>query len=159
MDISRGEQRILHLLAQGGRIDIEKNEKGGIGKVVENDVGAFLHECKAADGALTVFLRHTSASLTIQENADPDVQTDLLAALDRLAPQNAGYVHDTEGPDDMPAHIKAILIGPSLTLPITDGRLALGTWQGIYLCEHRDRGGSREIIVTISGRPQERSED
>ena len=113
-----------------------------------------------AVGLAHIFIRHTSASLALNENADPDVRHDVEEHLNRMAPEGAPYyLHTMEGPDDMPAHIKAILIGPSLTLPITDGRLALGTWQGIYLCEHRDRGGSREIIVTISGRPQERSED
>jgi secondary thiamine-phosphate synthase enzyme len=118
---------------------------------ITRDVGAFLHECKAADGALTVFLRHTSASLTIQENADPDVQTDLLAALDRLAPQNAGYVHDTEGPDDMPAHIKAMLTGVSLNIPVRHGAAMLGTWQGIYLVEHRGAPHRREIALQYLG--------
>ena len=124
----------------------------GIGFIeITRDAADFLREAKAADGALTVFLRHTSASLTIQENADPDVQTDLTDALNRLAPQHAGYIHDTEGPDDMPAHIKAALIGSSLCIPITDGRLNLGTWQGICLCEHRNRGGARRVVVTIEG--------
>jgi secondary thiamine-phosphate synthase enzyme len=118
---------------------------------ITRDVNAFLRECRAADGALTVFLRHTSASLTIQENADPDVQTDLLAALDRLAPQSAGYVHDTEGPDDMPAHIKAMLTGVSLNIPVQRGALMLGTWQGIYLIEHRRAPHRREIVLQYLG--------
>ena len=106
----------------------------------------------AREGLLTVFIRHTSASLTIQENADPDVQHDLLNALDRLAPADASYVHTMEGPDDMPAHIKSVLIGSSLSIPVTDGKLALGTWQGIYLCEHRDHGGPRRVVATLQGR-------
>jgi secondary thiamine-phosphate synthase enzyme len=118
---------------------------------ITRDVNAFLRACKAGDGALTVFLRHTSASLTIQENADPDVQIDLLAALDRLAPQNAGYVHDTEGPDDMPAHIKAMLTGVSLNIPVRQGTAALGTWQGIYLIEHRRAPHRREIVLQFLG--------
>jgi secondary thiamine-phosphate synthase enzyme len=127
-------------------------ETRGIGFIdITRDVNAFLHECKAADGALTVFLRHTSASLTIQENADPDVQTDLLAALDRLAPPNAGYVHDTEGPDDMPAHIKAMLTGVSLNVPVREGAAVLGTWQGIYLIEHRGAPHRREIVLQYLG--------
>jgi secondary thiamine-phosphate synthase enzyme len=103
-------------------------------------------------GILHLFIRHTSASLTINENADPSVRSDLERHFNVIAPENAPhYTHDTEGPDDMPAHIKASLLGNSLTIPVTDGRLNLGTWQGIYLCEHRDRGGSREIVATLSG--------
>jgi secondary thiamine-phosphate synthase enzyme len=115
------------------------------------DAKAFIAQARAGEGALLVYLRHTSASLTIQENADPDVQTDLVTALDRLAPEHAPWVHDVEGPDDMPAHVKASLMGSSLSLPIARGRLALGTWQGIYLCEHRDRGGPRSLLVTLAG--------
>jgi secondary thiamine-phosphate synthase enzyme len=118
---------------------------------ITRDVKTFLRECEAVDGALTVFLRHTSASLTIQENADPDVQTDLLTALDRLAPQNAGWVHDTEGPDDMPAHIKAMLTGVSLNIPVREGAPVLGTWQGIYLVEHRRAPHRREIVLQFIG--------
>ena len=118
---------------------------------ISRDTADFLREAKAADGALTVFLRHTSASLTIQENADLDVQTDLTDALNRLAPQHAGYIHDTEGPDDMPAHIKAMLTGVSLTIPVKDGKAALGTWQGIYLIEHRHAPHTREVILQFIG--------
>jgi secondary thiamine-phosphate synthase enzyme len=114
-------------------------------------VRAWLDRIGAGDGLLTLFIRHTSASLLIQENADPDVHEDLLDALERLAPRDHAYVHDVEGPDDMPAHIKASLLGPSLTLPVSGGRLAVGTWQGIYLCEHRDHGGSRSLILTLNG--------
>lgn len=103
-------------------------------------------------GLLHLFIQHTSASLTVNENADPDVRGDLERHLNVMVPENAPYYeHTLEGPDDMPAHIKSVLIGPSLSLPITDGRLALGTWQGIYLCEHRDHGGSRRLVVTIQG--------
>ncbi len=103
-------------------------------------------------GVAHFFIQHTSASLCINENADPTVRTDLERSFNELAPEDAPYyVHTTEGPDDMPAHIKAALIGTSVSVPITDGRLNLGTWQGIYLCEHRDRGGSRRVVVTISG--------
>ena len=105
----------------------------------------------AGDGALLIFLRHTSASLTIQENADPDVQTDLVSALDRLAPEDAPWVHDVEGPDDMPAHVKAMLTGVSLHVPVAGGALALGTWQGIYLVEHRRRPHRREIVLQFIG--------
>jgi secondary thiamine-phosphate synthase enzyme len=118
---------------------------------ITRDAADFLREAKAADGALTVFVRHTSASLTIQENADPDVQTDLTDALNRLAPQHAGYIHDTEGPDDMPAHIKAMLTGVSLTIPVKDGKAALGTWQGIYVIEHRQAPHTREVVLQFIG--------
>ena len=114
-------------------------------------VRAWVAESGIEDGLLTVFCRHTSASLTIQENADPDVQRDLMTALDRLAPRNAGYVHDTEGPDDMPSHIRTMLTGASLSIPVTDGRPTLGTWQGIYLIEHRDAPHRREIVLYIVG--------
>ena len=103
------------------------------------------------NGLLTAFCRHTSASLTIQENADPDVQRDLMTALNGLAPRNAAYVHDTEGPDDMPAHIRTMLTGASVSVPIIAGRPALGTWQGIYLIEHRDRPHRREIVLHMAG--------
>lgn len=102
-------------------------------------------------GLLHVFIQHTSASLCINENADPDVPRDLELAFNKIAPENFRYVHTIEGPDDMPAHVKATLIGSSVSVPITDGRLALGTWQGIYLCEHRDRGGPRRLVLTVQG--------
>jgi secondary thiamine-phosphate synthase enzyme len=103
------------------------------------------------EGLLTAFCRHTSASLTIQENADPSVRTDLMTALDRLAPREAGYVHRTEGPDDMPAHIRAMLTGAALAIPVHEGRPMLGTWQGLYLVEHRDRPHRREIVLHLIG--------
>ena len=115
------------------------------------EAAGFIAQSSAGDGTLLVFLRHTSASLTIQENADPDVQTDLTAALDRLAPEDAPWVHDVEGPDDMPAHVKAMLNGVSLHVPVSAGALALGTWQGIYLVEHRRRPHSREVIFQFVG--------
>ena len=103
-------------------------------------------------GIAHFFIQHTSASLCINENADPTVRSDLEAAFNVLAPEHAPhYHHTTEGPDDMPAHVKAALIGNSLSVPVTDGRLNLGTWQGICLCEHRNRGGARRIVVTIEG--------
>ena len=103
-------------------------------------------------GLLHVFIKHTSASLTVNENADPTVREDFEAHFDRAVPENAPYYrHTDEGPDDMPAHIKASLMGTSVTIPISSGRLNLGTWQGIYLCEHRDRGGSRRLVVTAIG--------
>jgi len=103
-------------------------------------------------GILHLFIPHTSASLTINENADPSVRSDLERHFNVLAPEDAPYyAHDSEGPDDMPAHIKSSLLGTSLTIPVTDGSLNLGTWQGIYLCEHRDRGGNRSIVATLWG--------
>jgi secondary thiamine-phosphate synthase enzyme len=111
----------------------------------------FLREVHAREGALTLFIRHTSASLTIQENADPTVLVDLTTALNRLAPENAGWRHDTEGPDDMPAHIKTMLTATSLHVPVLQGALALGTWQGIYLIEHRARPHRREIMLQFAG--------
>ncbi len=103
-------------------------------------------------GVAQVFIKHTSASLTINENADPTVRTDFESHFDEMVPENAPYYrHTFEGPDDMPAHIKASLLGSSVVVPITSGRLNLGTWQGIYLCEHRDRGGPRKLVVTAIG--------
>jgi secondary thiamine-phosphate synthase enzyme len=103
-------------------------------------------------GLLHVFIRHTSAALTLNENASPDVRDDFEAYFNASVPEDARYwTHTVEGPDDMPAHIKASLLGPSLSLPVADGRLALGTWQGIYLCEHRDHGGPRALVATLSG--------
>jgi len=122
----------------------------GFTDITENVV-SFASQAGAGDGVLLVYLRHTSASLTIQENADPDVQADLVAALDRLAPEDAPWIHDVEGPDDMPAHVKAMLNGVSLQVPIAGGKLALGTWQGIYLVEHRRRPHSREVIFQFIG--------
>ena len=114
-------------------------------------LAAWVTEQRVAAGLLTVFCRHTSASVTIQENADPDVRRDLMTALDRLAPRNAGYVHGIEGPDDMPAHIRGMLTGASVAVPILDGRLALGSWQGVYLIEHRDRPHRREVLLHLVG--------
>lgn len=105
----------------------------------------------AREGMLFAFCRHTSASLTIQENADPDVVTDLRAALDRLAPQEGPYVHTIEGPDDMPGHIRTMLTGTDLAVPVSGGRMTLGTWQGIYLVEHRARPHRREVVLSFMG--------
>ena len=115
------------------------------------EAAKFINEVRARDGALTLFIRHTSASLTIQENADPSVLVDLTTALSRLAPENAGWTHDTEGPDDMPAHVKTMLTGASLQVPVLNGRLALGTWQAIYLIEHRRRPHRREVVLQFVG--------
>jgi secondary thiamine-phosphate synthase enzyme len=102
-------------------------------------------------GLLHLLLQHTSASLTLNENASPDVRRDLRTWLDTVVPEHFAWTHTLEGADDMPAHVKATLTGPELTLPVRDGRLALGTWQGITLCEHRDRGGARRILATLWG--------
>jgi secondary thiamine-phosphate synthase enzyme len=121
--------------------------------LVTRDVLAAMPElAQLRAGLLHVFIRHTSASLTLNENASPDVRDDFEAHFDATVPEDAPYwTHTIEGPDDMPAHIKASLLGPSLTLPVSGGRLAVGTWQGVYLCEHRDRGGPRSLILTLSG--------
>jgi secondary thiamine-phosphate synthase enzyme len=118
---------------------------------ITREVLRFLEDVAARDGILFLFLRHTSASLVIQENADADVQTDLVTALDRLAPDDAGWVHDVEGPDDMPAHIKSMLNGVGLHVPVMAGRLALGTWQGIYVAEHRARPHRRDVVLQFLG--------
>ena len=115
------------------------------------EVAKFVADARAREGAVTLFIRHTSASLTIQENADPTVLVDLTTALDRLAPENAGWRHDTEGPDDMPAHIKTMLTATSLHVPVLRSALALGTWQAVYLVEHRARPHRREIVLQFIG--------
>ena len=115
------------------------------------EVAKFAREARAREGAVTLFIRHTSASLAIQENADPTVLVDLTTALNRLAPENGGWRHDTEGPDDMPAHIKTMLTATSLHVPLLRGALALGTWQGVYLVEHRARPHRREIVLQFIG--------
>jgi secondary thiamine-phosphate synthase enzyme len=118
---------------------------------ITRDAARFVAEAGAQEGMLFLFIRHTSASLTVQENADPDVRTDLVTALRRLAPSDAPWVHDVEGPDDMPAHVKTMLTGVSLHVPVTAGALALGTWQGIYLAEHRARPHRREVLMRFIG--------
>jgi len=115
------------------------------------EIAKFVKDAGASEGAVTLFIRHTSASLTIQENADPSVLEDLTTALDRLAPEDAGWRHDTEGPDDMPAHVKTMLTASSLQIPVLRGELALGTWQAIYLIEHRARPHRREIVLQFAG--------
>ncbi|UCH82668.1 MAG: YjbQ family protein [Candidatus Latescibacterota bacterium] len=108
-------------------------------------------------GLLHLHIQHTSASLSLNENADPTVRRDMESHFNEMVPENAPYyIHTSEGPDDMPAHIKSSLLGSSVTVPITGGRLNMGTWQGIYLCEHRNRGRSRRLVVTITGQTRER---
>jgi secondary thiamine-phosphate synthase enzyme len=115
------------------------------------DVAKFVAETAARDGAVSLFVRHTSASLTIQENADPTVLADLTSVLQKLAPETAPWRHATEGPDDMPAHVKTMLTSTSLQVPVLDGRLALGTWQAVYLIEHRRQPHHREVILQFIG--------
>jgi secondary thiamine-phosphate synthase enzyme len=121
--------------------------------IITHDVLENIPELKdLKTGILQLFIKHTSASLTINENADPTVRTDFESHFNMLAPENQSYYqHTFEGPDDIPAHLKASLLGSSVSIPITDGRLNLGTWQGIYLCEHRNRGSDRKLIITIQG--------
>lgn len=120
--------------------------------LVTREVERALPELASVDvGLLHVHCAHTSASLALTENASPDVRRDLARWFDQIAPEDADWEHSLEGPDDMPAHAKALLTGPSLTLPVKDGRLHLGTWQGIVLCEHRDHGGGRTLTLTLQG--------
>ena len=121
--------------------------------IITDDVLENIPELKdLKTGILQLFIKHTSASLTINENADPTVRTDFESHFNMLAPENQSYYqHTFEGSDDIPAHLKASLLGSSVSIPITDGRLNLGTWQGIYLCEHRNRGSDRKLIITIQG--------
>ena len=140
-----------HAIEYVARATLSVDTPGAGFSDITADARAFLKQAEAGDGVLLLFLRHTSASLTIQENADPDVQRDLATALRRLAPEDAGWVHDTEGPDDMPAHVKTMLTGVSLHVPVVGGALALGTWQGIYLVEHRARPHRREVMLQFVG--------
>jgi len=127
-------------------------QTGGKGFVdLTAEIERFVSESQAREGAVTLFIRHTSASLTIQENADPSVLTDLQTALARLAPDNAGWTHDMEGPDDMPAHVKTMLTSASVQIPVVNGTMVLGTWQAIYLVEHRARPHRREVVVQFIG--------
>lgn len=119
---------------------------------ITRDVLAAVPELsRFATGLLHVFVQHTSASLTINENADPDVPSDLESSFSAIAPEEFPYRHTMEGPDDMPAHVKASLLGSSISIPVKDGKLCLGTWQGIYLCEHRQHGGPRKLVLTLCG--------
>lgn len=120
--------------------------------LITRDVLAGLPElARFRTGLLHVFIQHTSASLTISENADPDVPADLESCFSAIAPEDFPYEHTIEGPDDMPAHVKAAILGSSVSIPVSGGRLCLGTWQGIYLCEHRNNGGARRIVLTLQG--------
>ena len=142
-------QRVAADLVASATLTVETPGEGF--SDITADAARFLSEAGAGDGALLLYLRHTSASLVIQENADPDVRTDLTTALRRLAPEDAGWVHDTEGSDDMPAHVKTMLTDVSLHVPVIAGKPGLGTWQGIYLVEHRARPHRREVILQFIG--------
>jgi secondary thiamine-phosphate synthase enzyme len=122
---------------------------------ITEDLQCWLRGIFAGNGLLTVFVRHTSASLTVQENADPNVRRDLMTTLERLAPEDAFYVHAEEGPDDMPSHIKSMLTEVSLSIPVMDGRMALGTWQGVYLIEHRAAPHERTLALSFLGHSAE----
>jgi secondary thiamine-phosphate synthase enzyme len=148
--------REVETLAEGavtrqatGRLNVETRGQGFT--EITEPVRRWVAGTRLTHGLLTVFCRHTSASLTIQENADPDVRTDLLTALDRLAPREAGYVHTLEGPDDMPGHIRTMITDVAVAIPLVGGRLVLGTWQGLYLVEHRDRPHRREVVLHVMG--------
>jgi len=123
----------------------------GFHLITEHVLDAVPEISQVKAGLLHVFVLHTSASLTINENADPDVARDMETSINSIVPENFPYVHTCEGPDDMPAHVKASLMGSSVTIPISDGRPCLGTWQGIYLCEHRNRASHRRLVVTLQG--------
>lgn len=129
--------------------------------LVTREILAALPELRRLEmGLAHLFIKHTSASLALSENADPDVRHDLERHFNELVPENKPYYrHTAEGPDDMPAHLKNVMLGSGLTLPITGGRLNLGIWQGIYLCEHRDRGGARTVVATLSGQAYPRSSE
>ena len=123
----------------------------GVHLVTREVVAALPELGEVRVGLCHLLLQHTSASLTLNENASPDVRVDLRSWLDTVVPERFPWTHTLEGPDDMPAHVKAALTGPELTLPVRDGRMALGTWQGIHLCEHRDHGGARTLVATVWG--------
>ena len=124
----------------------------GFHLVTREVVDALPELCDVEVGLCHLFIQHTSASLTLNENASPDVRRDFATWFDDAVPEDfGGWTHTAEGPDDMPAHLKASLLGPALSLPVARGKLALGTWQGVYLCEHRDRGGARSLLATVWG--------
>lgn len=129
-----------------------KNHRRGFHLITSKIIDALPEMKEIQQGMLQVFIKHTSAGLTINENADPTVRVDFESHFNKMVPENAPYYqHTFEGPDDMPAHIKASLLGNSVSIPISNGKLNLGTWQGIYLCEHRDHGGSRKIVISAFG--------
>jgi secondary thiamine-phosphate synthase enzyme len=132
------------------QIELQRRPRGFY--LITEEVVAALPELRQMRaGLLHVFIQHTSASLSINENADPDVPADLESSFNAIVPEDSPYRHTCEGPDDMPAHVKASLLGCSLTIPVREGQLALGTWQGIYLCEHRNRASRRSLVLTLYG--------
>jgi secondary thiamine-phosphate synthase enzyme len=139
-------QRTLHLPAH----------RRGFHLITREVATALPELSKIEIGLLHVFIQHTSASLAINENADPDVPADLEASFSAIVPEDFPYRHTIEGPDDMPAHVKASLLGTSLTVPVARGELCLGTWQGIFLCEHREQGGRRKLVLTLWGEPKDK---
>jgi len=143
-------KRILLMIIQK-EITLDARKRGF--HLVTAEISAQIPELKTIrHGLLHIFIKHTSASLTLNENADPTVRSDFESHFNKTVPENASYyIHDTEGSDDMPAHLKASILGSSVSIPITDGRLNLGIWQGIYLCEHRNYGGARELVLTLIG--------
>ena len=154
MTLSRSISRTAPLAATATTIvsSLLTVQTSGPGFVdLTSEIAKFVNDAGAREGAVTLFIRHTSASLTIQENADPTVLGDLMTVLGRLAPENGGWRHDTEGPDDMPAHVKTMLTASSLHIPVLEGDLALGTWQAIYLIEHRRLPHRREIVLQFIG--------
>lgn len=145
----KSAEESLVLEQSHGRVSIRTSGPGFMD--ITRQVAAWLTSVRAGNGIVTLFIRHTSASLTIQENADPDVLRDLTDALDRAAPRHACYRHTTEGPDDMPGHIKSMLTATSLSIPVEGGRMVLGTWQAVYLIEHRDSPHTRELALHYVG--------
>lgn len=134
-------------------IELVARERG-VHLITSEVVRQFPDLDRCEQGLLHLFLQHTSASLAVNENADPDVRRDIESHLNRMVPEHIHYLHADEGPDDMPAHIKSVLVGTALLLPVRHGQLALGTWQGIYLCEHRESAGPRRLIATLQGMRQ-----
>lgn len=148
-DSSGGTSGFTGLVQRAGTLKVATNGPGC--REITREVAGWLSGAGAREGMAYLFIRHTSASLLIQENADADVQKDLIDALRRIAPEGTHYRHDCEGPDDMPAHIKAMVMPVSLAIPVLGGRMRLGTWQGIYVVEHRARPHTREVALQFTG--------
>ena len=132
------------------RIELQTSQRTEMIPITDQ-VQRAVDDSGVSEGICHVYVPHTTAALAINENADPDVQVDMESLINAMVPEEFPYVHRMEGPDDMPAHMKASLMGASVTVPVQDGKLALGTWQGIYLCEHRNHGGRRRLILTLHG--------
>lgn len=149
-EITYDEPDVSPLDLRRGRLAVQTPGRGFTD--LTSSVHEWLQGIGASDGLITLFIRHTSASLTVQENADPDVQADLLSALDRLAPENAPYRHTIEGADDMPAHIKSLITSVVISVPVANGAMMLGTWQAVYLIEHRTAAHTRDVSLMFLGR-------